>query len=59
MGLVIAGGAVMARAADTGWRSVAVTIAAAAIMLVTRLILCGCSLRAALSVLSACYESSI
>jgi chromate transporter len=37
MGLVIASGTVMARAADTGWRSVAVTIAAAAIMLATRL----------------------
>jgi chromate transporter len=37
MGLVIASGAVMARAADTGWRSVAVTIAAAAMMLGTRL----------------------
>jgi chromate transporter len=37
VGLVIAGGAVMARAADTGWLSVAVTIAAAAIMLGTRL----------------------
>jgi chromate transporter len=37
MGLVIASGTVMARAADTGWRSVAVTIAAAAIMFATRL----------------------
>jgi chromate transporter len=37
MGLVIASGTVMARAADTGWRAVAVTIAAAAIMLGTRL----------------------
>jgi chromate transporter len=37
MGLVIASGTVMARAADTGWQSVAVTIAAAAIMLATRL----------------------
>jgi chromate transporter len=37
MGIVIASGSVMARAADTGWRSAAVTIAAAAIMLVTRL----------------------
>jgi len=37
MGLVIASGAVMARAADTSWRAVVVTIAAAAVMLVTRL----------------------
>ena len=37
MGLVIAGGAVMARAADGGWRATAVTLAAAAIMLTTRL----------------------
>jgi len=37
MGLVIASGAVMARAADTSWRAVAVTLAAAAIMLATRL----------------------
>jgi chromate transporter len=37
MGLVVASGTVMARAADTGWRSAAVTIAAAAIMLATRL----------------------
>jgi len=38
MGLVIASGMVMARAADTGWRAAAVTIAAAALMmLATRL----------------------
>ena len=37
MGLVIASGTVMARAADTSWPAVAVTIAAAAIMLGTRL----------------------
>jgi chromate transporter len=37
MGLVIASGAVMAHAADTGWRAVAVTIAAATITLATRL----------------------
>jgi chromate transporter len=37
MGLVIASGTVMARAADTSWRGVAVTIAAAAITLATRL----------------------
>jgi chromate transporter len=37
MGLVIASGTVMARAADTSWQAVVVTIAAAAIMLVTRL----------------------
>jgi chromate transporter len=37
MGLVIASGTVMARAADAGWHSAAVTIAAAAIMLGTRL----------------------
>src|SRR5271170_6054288 len=36
MGIVIASGAVMARAADTGWRSAAVTIAAAATTLATR-----------------------
>ena len=36
MGIVIASGAVMARAADTGWRSGALTIAAAAITLATR-----------------------
>ena len=36
MGLVIASGTVMARAADTSWRAVAVTIAAAAITLATR-----------------------
>jgi chromate transporter len=37
MGLVIASGIVMARAADTGWRAGALTLAAAAIMLITRL----------------------
>ena len=37
MGLVIASGMVMARAADTGWQAAAVTIAATAIMLATRL----------------------
>jgi chromate transporter len=37
MGLVIASGAVMARAADTSWRAVALTLAAAAIALTTRL----------------------
>jgi len=37
MGLVIASGTVMARAADTSWRAVAVTMAAAAITLGTRL----------------------
>ena len=37
MGLVIASGLVMAQAADTGWRAVAVTIAAATITLATRL----------------------
>jgi chromate transporter len=37
MGLIIASGMVMARAADTNWRAVAVTIAAAAITLATRL----------------------
>ena len=36
MGIVIAGGAVMARAADTGWRTAGLTIAAAAITLATR-----------------------
>jgi len=36
IGLVIAGGYVMARAADTGWQSVVVTAAAAALMLATR-----------------------
>jgi chromate transporter len=36
-GLVIAGGTVMAHAADAGWRAAVVTIAAAAIMLGTRL----------------------
>jgi chromate transporter len=37
MGLVIASGTVMARAADTSWRAVALTIAAVAITLGTRL----------------------
>ena len=37
MGLVIASGTVMARAADTSWPAVVVTIAAAAITLATRL----------------------
>jgi chromate transporter len=37
MGIVIAGGAVMARASDTGWRSAAVTLAVGAITLATRL----------------------
>ena len=37
MGLVIASGTVMARAADTSWRAIALTIAAAAVMLGTRL----------------------
>jgi chromate transporter len=37
IGLVIAGGAVMARTADANWRGVAVTGAAAALLLVTRL----------------------
>jgi chromate transporter len=37
MGLVIASGTVMARAADTGWQTVAVTMAAATITLATRL----------------------
>jgi chromate transporter len=36
IGLVIAGGYVMARAADTGWQSVAITVAAVALMLATR-----------------------
>jgi chromate transporter len=37
MGLVIASGMVMARAANTGWRATSLTIAAAAITLATRL----------------------
>jgi chromate transporter len=37
MGLVIAGGTVMARAADADWRAAAVTIVSAAITLATRL----------------------
>jgi hypothetical protein len=36
MGLVIASGTVMARAADSSWQAVAVTVAATAIMLATR-----------------------
>jgi chromate transporter len=36
IGLVIAGGTVMARAADTGWPSIALTIAAAAFVLGSR-----------------------
>jgi chromate transporter len=37
MGLVIAGGTVMARAADTNWRAAVVTVAAAGLILTTRL----------------------
>jgi len=37
IGLVIASGTVMARAADADWRAAALTVAAAALMLVTRL----------------------
>jgi len=37
MGLVIASGTVMARAADTGWQSTLVTLAAAGLLLGTRL----------------------
>jgi chromate transporter len=37
IGLVIAGGYVMARAADVGWRSAVVTAAAMALMLATRI----------------------
>jgi chromate transporter len=37
MGLVIASGMVMARAADTGWQAAAITTGAAAITLATRL----------------------
>jgi chromate transporter len=37
MGLLVASGTVMARAADTNWRAVAVTVAAAAITLATRI----------------------
>jgi chromate transporter len=37
VGLVIGSGTVMARAADATWQSIAVTIAAAALMLLTRL----------------------
>jgi chromate transporter len=37
IGLVIAGGYVMARAADTGWQSGSVTLAAAGLLLTTRL----------------------
>jgi chromate transporter len=49
MGLVIASGTVMARAADTDWRAAAVTVAAAALTLTTRLNpLWRCSSRAVL-----------
>ena len=37
IGLVIAGGYVMARAADTGWHSTLVTAAAVGLLLATRL----------------------
>ncbi|HME20405.1 MAG TPA: chromate transporter [Acetobacteraceae bacterium] len=37
VGLVIASGTVMARAADVGWQAVAVTLAASVLMLLTRL----------------------
>jgi chromate transporter len=37
IGIVIAGGVVMARAADTGWQAVLVTAAAAGLLLATRL----------------------
>lgn len=37
MGLVIAGGVVMARTADTSWQAAALTIAAAGVILATRL----------------------
>jgi chromate transporter len=37
IGLIIAGGAVMARTADANWQSTAITAAAAALLLVTRL----------------------
>ena len=37
IGLVIAGGYVMARAADTGWQSAAITAAAVVLMLATRI----------------------
>ena len=37
IGLVIASGTVMARAADAGWQAAALTIAAAVVMLKTRL----------------------
>lgn len=37
MGLVVAGGVVMARTADTSWQAVALTIAAAGVILATRL----------------------
>jgi chromate transporter len=36
-GLVVAGGTVMAEAVDTGWTSIAITAAAAALLLLTRL----------------------
>ena len=37
IGLVIASGTIMARAADTGWAAVSVTVAATALMLSTRI----------------------
>jgi chromate transporter len=37
IGLIVAGGAVMARTADPNWQSLAVTLAAAALLLATRL----------------------
>jgi chromate transporter len=37
IGLVIAGGYVMARAADTGWPSAVITVAAVVLMLLTRI----------------------
>ena len=37
VGIVIASGTVMARASDADWRAAAVTVAAAALMLLTRL----------------------
>jgi chromate transporter len=37
IGLVIAGGYVMARAADTGWPSAVITVAAVVLMLRTRI----------------------
>ena len=41
MGIVIASGIVIARAADNGWRTAALTLVAVAITLATRLIPCG------------------